>query len=296
MAGRWSGRGVWSSLMTGSYADRPSCLRPGHLPSHRDPTAAHPLPARQPVQSIWLGALLASPVWVNTLVYRPTSSAGTLLLLGGSLAGGYVIARVFLGSVSADLEEVRAQNLWLQERAQRADEAFAAHPISVAVCDEEFAAIVEVELAALPPWIGQAITQQNVAITVEEERAGEPRVFGVYQSQTRGSDVMSEITLYRRPIMRVSGDRAALHRQIHDTLLHELGHMFGMSETDLDHFTIGNNPRPDAEPVHPPPGEPRLAAAAAAARPRPAARSQAAAGTRPARRPARRSRRPPCCA
>jgi hypothetical protein len=57
--------------------------------------------------------------------------------------------------------------------------------------------------------------------------------------------------------MRVSGDRAALHRQIHDTLLHELGHMFGMSETDLDHFTIGNNPRPDAEPVHPPPSEPR---------------------------------------
>ncbi|HSS56083.1 MAG TPA: metallopeptidase family protein [Gaiellales bacterium] len=209
-----------------------------------------------PLQSIWLGALLASPVWVNTLVYRPTSSAGTLLLLGGSLAGGYVIARVFLGSVSADLEEVRAQNLWLQERAQRADADFAAHPISVAVSDEEFAAIVEAELAALPPWIGAGITQRNVAITVEEERAGEPRVFGVYQSQRRGSDVMSEITLYRRPIMRVSGDRAALHRQIHDTLLHELGHMFGMSETDLDHFTIGNNPRPDAEPVHPPPGEP----------------------------------------
>ena len=209
-----------------------------------------------PIQSIWLGALLASPVWVNTLLYRPTSSVGTLLLLGGSLAGGYVIARVFLGSVSADLEEVRAQNLWLQERARRADEAFAAHPISVAVSDEEFAAIVEFELAALPPWIGRAITQRNVAITVEQERAGEPRVFGVYQSQTRGSDVMSEITLYRRPIMRVSGDRAALHRQIHDTLLHELGHMFGMSETDLDHFTIGNNPRPDAEPVHPPPGEP----------------------------------------
>ena len=66
-----------------------------------------------PVQSIWLGALLASPVWVNTLVYRPTFSTGTLLLLGGSLVGGYVIARTFLGSVSADLEEVRAQNLWL---------------------------------------------------------------------------------------------------------------------------------------------------------------------------------------
>ena len=137
-----------------------------------------------PIQSIWLGALLASPVWVNTLVYRATSSADTVLLLGGSLVGGYVVARVFLGSVSADLEEVRAQNLWLQERAQLADEAFAAHPISVTVSDEEFAGIVEFELAALPAWIGQAIAQRNVAITVEEERAGEPRVFGVYQSQS----------------------------------------------------------------------------------------------------------------
>ena len=136
MAGRWSGRGVWSLLMTESYAECGPNLCGG-------PGTYHPIVIRRlltryrrgnPLQSIWLGALLASPVWVNTLVYRPTSSAGTLLLLGGSLAGGYVIARVFLGSVSADLEEVRAQNLWLQERAQRADAAFAAHPISVAVC------------------------------------------------------------------------------------------------------------------------------------------------------------------
>ena len=167
-------------------------------------------------------------MWVNTLVYRPTSSAGTLLLLGGSLAGGYVIARVFLGSVSTDFEEVRAQNLWLQERAQRANEAFAAHPISVAVSGRGVRGHRRGRAggaAALDRPGDHA--QRNVAITVEEERAGEPRVFGVYQSQTRGSDVMSEITLYRRPIMRVSGDRAALHRQIHDTLLHKLGHMFG---------------------------------------------------------------------
>src|SRR4051794_3720527 len=269
-----AGLGVLCSAMTGSYAPRGPILCDaccGHAAVvnqaiRSGPGTYHPSVIRRlltryhrgnPVQSIWLGALLASPSRVNTLVYHATSSTGTLLLLGGSLIGGYGIARVFLGSVSADLEEVRAQNLWLQERAQRADDAFAAHPISVAISDEEFATIVEVELAALPPWIGQAIRQRNVAITVEEERAGEPRVFGVYQSQTHGSDVMSEITLYRRPIMRVSGNRPALHRQIHDTLLHELGHMFGMSETDLDRFTIGNNPRPDAEPVHPPPDAPR---------------------------------------
>jgi hypothetical protein len=41
-----------------------------------------------------------------------------------------------------------------------------------------------------------------------------------------------------------------LRRVVHDTLLHELGHLFGMTEGDLDGYTIGNNPRPDAQPVH----------------------------------------------
>ena len=84
--------------------------------------------------------------------------------------------------------------------------------------------------------------------------------------------------------MRVSDDRAALHRQIHDTLLHELGHMFGMSETDLDHFTIRNNrgPAPSRCTRR---RSPASLPTAGAARPRPAARSQAAAGTQPARRP-----------
>ena len=37
-----------------------------------------------------------------------------------------------------------------QERAQRANEAFAAHPVSVAVSDEEFAAEKARDLAAKP--------------------------------------------------------------------------------------------------------------------------------------------------
>ena len=64
---------------------------------------------------------------------------------------------------------------------------------------------------------------------------------------------MNEITLYRLPIVRAAGNRTRLRRVIHDTLLHELGHLFGMTEGDLDGYTIGNHPRPDAQPVHPPP-------------------------------------------
>jgi predicted Zn-dependent protease with MMP-like domain len=119
----------------------------------------------------------------------------------------------------------------------------------VAWSEDEFAAIAERELDALPGWIQKAIAEHNVAISIEDQRPNEPRILGVFSRYPAGS----MITLYRLPISRVAGDREHLPRAIHDTLLHELGHLFGMSERDLDHYTIGNNPLPDAEPVHPPP-------------------------------------------
>ena len=112
--------------------------------------------------------------------------------------------------------------------------------------EDEFAALAESELDALPGWIKSAIAGHNVAISIEDQQPGEPRTLGVF-AQYSGA---SEITLYRLPISRVAGDRQHLRRVIHDTLLHELGHLFGMTETDLDHYSIGNNPRPDAQRVH----------------------------------------------
>jgi predicted Zn-dependent protease with MMP-like domain len=112
--------------------------------------------------------------------------------------------------------------------------------------EDEFAALTERELDALPGWIKSAIARHNVAISIEDQHPGEPRTLGVF---ARYSGV-SEITLYRVPISRAAGDRRHLRPVIHDTLLHELGHLFGMTETDLDHYSIGNNPRPDAQRVH----------------------------------------------
>jgi predicted Zn-dependent protease with MMP-like domain len=128
-------------------------------------------------------------------------------------------------------------------------------PITVDVSDEEFAGLVEAELEALPAWLGQTIARENVAISIEDERPDEPRILGLYQLQNHGAGSMAGITLYRRPILRVSNDRRSLRRQIHDTLLHELGHLFGMSEADLDRYTIGNNPVPGAMRVRPPADE-----------------------------------------
>jgi len=114
--------------------------------------------------------------------------------------------------------------------------------------EDEFAALAECELEALPGWIQSAIAGHNVAISIEDQHRGEPRTLGAFARYSGAS----EITLYRLPISRAAGDRQHLRRVIHDTLLHELGHLFGMTETDLDHYSIGNNPRPDAQRVHGP--------------------------------------------
>jgi len=121
--------------------------------------------------------------------------------------------------------------------------------------EDEFAQIAGSELDALPPWIQEAISRENVAIDIEDERPGSPRMLGLFRSSGFGRATMKEITLYRLPIVRAAGDRSRLRRVIHDTLLHELGHLFGMTESDLDGYTIGNHPRPDAERVHPPRGD-----------------------------------------
>jgi predicted Zn-dependent protease with MMP-like domain len=124
--------------------------------------------------------------------------------------------------------------------------------VSLRCSEDEFAAIAEAELDALPPWIKERIEAANVAIDIQDERQGSPRTLGLFRQSSSQGIQMAEITLFRLPILRAAGRRQNLRRAVHDVLLHELGHLFGMSESDLDEFTIGNNPRPGATPVHPP--------------------------------------------
>ena len=118
--------------------------------------------------------------------------------------------------------------------------------------EDEFAAIAEAELESLPTWIQERITASNVAIDIQDERQGSPGTLGLFRQSTMQGMPMAEITLYRLPILRAAGRRENLRRAVHDVLLHELGHLFGMTESDLDEFSIGNNPRSGAAPVHPP--------------------------------------------
>ncbi len=91
----------------------------------------------------------------------------------------------------------------------------------------------------------------NVAVVVEEEGSAEDlaavgidpatgrELLGLYQGvplDERGvfySALPDRIVIYRGPILRVARSRQDILRIVRETVLHELGHHFGLEEEDL---------------------------------------------------------------
>jgi predicted Zn-dependent protease with MMP-like domain len=86
---------------------------------------------------------------------------------------------------------------------------------------------VQRALDSLPPDIAEAL--DNVAVVVEDENPEEPSLFGLWQQEPY---LPTKISIYRRPLEEAfSGEE--LERQIRITVLHELGHQFGIDEDRL---------------------------------------------------------------
>jgi predicted Zn-dependent protease with MMP-like domain len=85
---------------------------------------------------------------------------------------------------------------------------------------------VERALASLPRELAAAL--ENVAVVVEDENAEEPDLFGLYEG---GAEYLPhKVTIYRRPLEEEFPDSDELEREIRVTVLHELGHYFGLDE------------------------------------------------------------------
>ena len=107
---------------------------------------------------------------------------------------------------------------------------------------EEFDDLVEQAVAQLPRIFREKLS--NVVIEVADlppqgERHGDP-LLGIFQGvpmteksvfQTSGPD---RVVIYQRNIELVCRSRKELVREIRLTLLHELGHYFGLSEEELE--------------------------------------------------------------
>jgi predicted Zn-dependent protease with MMP-like domain len=93
---------------------------------------------------------------------------------------------------------------------------------------------------------------ENVAVVVEEEPSDEEildagldpeteTLFGLYQgvalpergAGSYGSVLPDRIVIYRLPLLEACRSRRELIREIRDTVVHEVGHYFGLDEEDL---------------------------------------------------------------
>lgn len=97
---------------------------------------------------------------------------------------------------------------------------------------------VRAALDSLPPHLAAAL--DNVAIVVDDEHPDEPDLYGLYEGTPlpeRGDmagAVPDTITIFRTPLEEdFHGDPAALEAEIRITVLHELGHYFGLDEDRL---------------------------------------------------------------
>ncbi|MGO8864560.1 MAG: metallopeptidase family protein [Acidimicrobiales bacterium] len=107
------------------------------------------------------------------------------------------------------------------------------------VSRERFEQLVADALDSLPPEFGAAM--ENVAVLVEDRSEGRS-LFGLYEGiplPKRGPEsytgVMPDrITLYREEICEVCSTEAEVIAQVRKTVIHEVGHYFGISDPRLE--------------------------------------------------------------
>ncbi|MCL1800641.1 MAG: metallopeptidase family protein [Promicromonosporaceae bacterium] len=105
---------------------------------------------------------------------------------------------------------------------------------------EEFAEAIADAIDALPPDLKEQIA--NVAVLVEDDQPPGTTglLFGLYHGvplpkRDNGwvGVLPDTITIYRKPIIAVSRTRADVVRRIAVTILHEIGHYFGIDDARL---------------------------------------------------------------
>ena len=107
----------------------------------------------------------------------------------------------------------------------------------VEVDPERFEAMVTEALDGLPPELGELMS--NVAVTVQHEE-GPAGLLGLYRGipltrrTTAYAGVLPDrITLYRRAICAICRTEEDVVRQVRRTLVHEVGHHFGIGDAKL---------------------------------------------------------------
>jgi len=173
--------------------------------------------------------------------------AARLLFRAGRMREAAAAIEQALGQAedAASWNLVGRVRVWLQDR--RADEAFSraaaldpGHYVRpYRVSRKRFGALADAALARIPGPFQERLANTMIVVddlpTLDSVREGEdPDLLGLYEGGTALEHGLPErIVLYQRNHENVSGDLGELAEQVDETMAHEIGHHFGMSEDDL---------------------------------------------------------------
>jgi len=106
---------------------------------------------------------------------------------------------------------------------------------------KEFERLVEKAMVALPKEFQGYL--ENVAIIIEDEPPDDmPDVMGIYEGVPLVERSMDDtilpdcITLYQASIERACDTRVEMEAEVRLTVLHEVGHFFGLEEAQVEHL------------------------------------------------------------
>jgi predicted Zn-dependent protease with MMP-like domain len=126
-------------------------------------------------------------------------------------------------------------------------------PLPLEVSDQEFDALVESSLRELPARVRQHLEHLQVLVEslprpevlAAEQPPISPDVLGLFvgrhlleRSHADLPGLPGTIYLFRRNLLRACADREELSREVRITVQHEVGHLLGLDEDDLEKWGL----------------------------------------------------------
>jgi predicted Zn-dependent protease with MMP-like domain len=102
--------------------------------------------------------------------------------------------------------------------------------------DEEFENIIRETIKSLPE---QFLSQlDNVEVVIEDYPPHNAPLLGLYRGVPKTGRygyfaLPDKITIYKEPLLRISRNEDEAKKNIRNTVLHEIGHHFGLSDQEL---------------------------------------------------------------
>jgi predicted Zn-dependent protease with MMP-like domain len=105
------------------------------------------------------------------------------------------------------------------------------------ISKDEFTTLVGQALDELPPRFAELL--HNVAVVVEQEPSAEDLDFledshhellGIFR---KNPPLPDQVVIFRGPILRMARNRHEAVREVRDTVIHELGHYFGLDDEGM---------------------------------------------------------------